>query len=631
MASSFHPRKKIFAGAQGGGVCCVHSGRTKAIGRSRKKEDRHDKSKPQYRKETIMKTLASTLMIVLAVILAPSPASLSAAVDYGVFNGSSENTYSSSAKYVQWGLINAFDAIGLQRRGYWHCGPADFMEDSLLPGSTRCEAADWSTVTVYNGGTVTLRDCPASEFYLFLGTRNWWNGENWTTSRSMRLGESWGVYPGSCRYFFAVGSDTIARGPAMSDAGWPTFSLPSQCDEYNTMHAYPFRIWKPVMTDGLRMVMGLAGYHYFTDANQEKWQKFGAYWRNGYSIAESFARTALDAHPNHMPIVLAQAASYASCDWMLEREHDFLTERPAGNTHFVCSTWIFDRERTYDGYYVWCRSSVANLLSRSTGAQARQGIPAPKTLHVLGFTEGASVDSLLPEKKPSTMDDKQQLWVDRRTGNRYYRQTPVSEQAQGPCVLTVEESLEKAVAFVEDHGLAPLDELTLDGVVTISRMIASAEEIDTNTYSHKPEISGYIIVLKRNLGDLPILTNDVDTVTVEIRANGEVASAVSNYRSGGTLAERETVTPKFLTAGEAKKGLLKPGTAAEVTAGFLPTQDGSLVPVYEVVTQTRAGESSPQATVKYYRMDTLEPLGSNGRSDAGPEAHGAAPASAQGR
>jgi len=80
---------------------------------------------------------------------------------------------------------------------------------------------------VYNGPTVTLRDCSVGEFYALLGTHNWRNGENSTTSDSMLLGESWGVYPGYCRYFFALGNDLLAKGPAMSDDGYPTFSWPA--------------------------------------------------------------------------------------------------------------------------------------------------------------------------------------------------------------------------------------------------------------------------------------------------------------------------------------------------------------------------------------------------------------------
>jgi len=61
---------------------------------------------------------------------------------------------------------------------------------------------------------------------------------------------------------------------------------------------------------------------------------------NGYSIADSFALTALNAHSNSTcPFVMVQAASLASCDWMLTKEHDFLSYRPAGNQYVVCTTW----------------------------------------------------------------------------------------------------------------------------------------------------------------------------------------------------------------------------------------------------------------------------------------------------
>jgi len=33
------------------------------------------------------------------------------------------------------------------------------------------------------------------------------------------------------------------------------------------------------MSDGMRMMLGLTGYHYLTDNDQEKWKKFADYWR----------------------------------------------------------------------------------------------------------------------------------------------------------------------------------------------------------------------------------------------------------------------------------------------------------------------------------------------------------------
>ena len=129
-------------------------------------------------------------------------------------------------------------------------------------------------------------------------------------------------------------------------------------------------------------------------------------------------------------------------------------------------------------------------------------------------------------------------------------------------MLTAEESLEKAAAFIADNHLAAPDELTLDGVVSIRQMTVTAEEIAANKYSHTPEIVGYVVMLKRDLGDLPILTNDTDTIMVEIGPNGQVASAASNYQTGRTVEQRESIAPKFATVEAAKKGLV---TLVEIT------------------------------------------------------------------
>jgi hypothetical protein len=443
-----------------------------------------------------------------------------------------------------------------------------------------------------------------------------WKGINVITSRSIGLGESSGyfigdAYPGFCRYFIVLGTDSVARGPAMSNLGFPVFSRPDLRDPFNLLHADPFKIWGPVMTNGLRMVLGLTGYQYCGTGDREAWKKFADYWRNSYSIAHSFAEAARSADARHMPVVLIQAGSEQACFQMLQGERYFSPYRPSGNV-LLCKWWTNEGLRSYDGYYIWSCPGRVSVQSQATEpeetASAVQNAVPLKGLHVLGYTESASTEGQAGQKRFSKTDDKRQLWTDERTGTVYYRDTEASEVAPGPCVLTVEQSIEKAASFIADNALAALNELTLDGVVTIRQMIATADEVAANKYSHTPEIVGYLIVLKRNLGDLHILTDNVDTITVEIGANGEVASAVSNYRSGRTVEEREAVVPRFSTVEEAKKNLVAPDVDGDVTAGLLPTDDGTYLPVYKVTTPSQDPESSSSAQVRYLRMDTLAPV-----------------------
>jgi len=79
-----------------------------------------------------MNTLKSILMIVLAITMIPGSARVSAAIDYACLTALTTAPIPVAQSTVQWGLMNAFDAIGLHRYGYWHCGPADLIEDSFL-------------------------------------------------------------------------------------------------------------------------------------------------------------------------------------------------------------------------------------------------------------------------------------------------------------------------------------------------------------------------------------------------------------------------------------------------------------------------------------------------------------------
>ncbi|MCU0914463.1 MAG: hypothetical protein MUC88_07880 [Planctomycetes bacterium] len=576
-----------------------------------------------------MKTRYSTILTVGAALLTLGLAASSAPAAYTMFNGWPDSVYDMGAKYAQWGMLNALDALGVPRSGYWHGSPAYFYENSFIPNywtysppEFDSRGADGSAVTVYNGPTGTLWDCAGGGFFALLGMRDSWNGLDAVVSRNMRIGEAPGelyndAYSGTCRYLILLGNDTVALGPAMWDEGYATFSHPDWSNSSNPMHADPFLIWKPVMTSGVRMVMGLTSYQILSNADQASWKRFADYRNNMYSLAESFAYTALDANPGHMPIVLVQAASYDSCHWMLDQERDFLSARPAGSTHYIWRSWGLNRARTYGGYYVWCSAGAAQLQSQMKGLKdktaagtARQAA-WPKEVPVLGYTDGARTRTL------GGTDNPQQLWVDPATDSVYYRKPQASERASGPCTLTEDESLRKAAAFVAEQGLAPLEELAVDGVVTITDMLASAAEIAARKYSHQPQTAGYIVTFKRDLGALPILGNQTDTVQVEIGADGEVASAVSTYRETRTFAKQRSITPKFATLQAAREKLVRPGVAGEVTAGYFPTADGVYVPVYKVLT-LRGEAASPSAEVQYLRMDTLEPVADQAALTEGP-------------
>jgi len=119
---------------------------------------------------------------------------------------------------------------------------------------------------------------------------------------------------------------------------------------------------------------------------------------------------------------------------------------------------------------------------------------------VLGLSEGKRSDSRTGLKAPLRHERQATALDGSAHRSVYYRNTGASDRADGPCVLTAEQSIEKAACFVEDNGIASLDELTLDSVVTISRMVATGGGNRGQFLQPQPEAVGYIVVLKRGSG-----------------------------------------------------------------------------------------------------------------------------------
>jgi len=159
-----------------------------------------------------------------------------------------------------------------------------------------------------------------------------------------------------------------------------------------------------------------------------------------------------------------------------------------------------------------------------------------------------------------------------------------------------------------DHSIVTPKEIELDSVISIRQMAASEEEIATGVFNSEPEVIGYISIFKRKLGRLPILSNQVDTIKIEITRDGEVASLVSNYKHGRVLTEHESIQAPFATVKEAQESLSWMGPIDDVEAGLLPFENGDYVPVYKVTTLDEDSTSSPHPEVQYLRQDTLEPV-----------------------
>jgi len=316
---------------------------------------------------------------------------------------------------------------------------------------------------------------------------------------------------------------------------------------------------------------------------------------------------------------------------MIQNEHAFSSARP-GTGAFVWNSWYTEPLSSYDGYYTWrCSDTAGGQVQAAASEPAARGARPAATrlrdLHVLSCADRPSAANKVVPMAASPADRQQRRWAGQDSENFYYRAQEVVGPVSGPCTLTAQESVDRATSFVAAQGIAAPDELTLDGVVAIRQMAVTAEEITARQYHNTPQTVGYLVRLKRDLGDLPLRTNDTDTIMVEIGRGGQVVRATSNYRTGRTVEQRESIVPRFATIEEAKQGLVPSGTEGEVTAGLLPLEDGAYLPVFRVTTPTPNSELSPGAQVRYLRMDTLAPVQQQDHRPAGPEiqANGPAP------
>ena len=424
-----------------------------------------------------------------------------------------------------------------------------------------------------------------------------------------------------------LGSNTVAIGPARTSSGGLTYTRPDLYQGGNSNHADPCRIWNEVMTDGLRLVLGYTGDSYSGPSDEENWKRFKYYWDRGYSIAESFAHTSLDADERQIPVALAQGRSITACYNTIFNERYFRSSRPLSNR---------DQPR-YRAFCFWYLEPLSDYNRRlySAGGPSREkdaladdvqplslsscvyeSFDSKKTetefqkryLDIFGLGETDPMYEQRTEQTIYQLNDRGEARVHGHDGSFSYRNPRAYENNEDSTVLTKEECVVKAFSLLVDHSIVTPEEVELDSVISIRQMIASEEEIRTGVYNSEPEVVGYISVFKRKLGRLPILSNQVDTIKVEISGNGEVASLISNYKHGRIVTERQLVQPQLATVKEARESISWVGTIDDVEAGLLPLEDGEYVPVYKVTTSGADSTSLPSLAVKYLRQDTLEPV-----------------------
>ncbi|MBN1506410.1 MAG: hypothetical protein JW955_06170 [Sedimentisphaerales bacterium] len=557
-------------------------------------------------------------------------ASLTLAVDYFIASGYTDSEYNDYGWCKVAGLVDAFNGIGLTQYKLVGASPWQFYENSLMPSSNLrwpfdAIRADYATLGVFCGHAGTFKDKSANKFCLFLQARDAFGGTDVIAGEMMALGESLSrdsAYPGYCRYFMALGCNTVAMGPAMSDAGNPTFSRPDLYDRTNSNHADPAKIWWPVMTDGLRMVMGFTDYSYSGNLDRGKWQKFKTYYDMGGSIAWSFANTALDASSYHKPVVLTQGRDGDEC-LSIENEHYFRTYRPNGNGTFRWHWWGSDRVRSFNGYYVWDGPDPAGASNggadrttdlpsegwvyESSDAGAGEDPTIERYLAALGAESNAMLFDAPRERATYKIADGRQLSVDRRSGCLLYQDAQVSA-LNGPSGLSQDECIELARSFLIDSKIVGPNEVVVDSVVTETYMTVTDRQSDPASQNPEPQVARYTVVLKRNLGELPILTNDTDTIRVEIGQNGKIASLVSSYKYGRRVSKVESVKGALPDTWQARAVFAKSGSIQNIRAGMLPMPDGTYVPVYEVAAVTFPDGRLPVAQITCHRMDTLEPV-----------------------
>jgi hypothetical protein len=253
----------------------------------------------------------------------------------------------------------------------------------------------------------------------------------------------------------------------------------------------------------------------------------------------------------------------------------------------------------------------SNYIYESFDSKKTEAEYQKRYLDIFGLAQAHPMYEQCKEHTIYQLDDSDQARVNHQDGRFSYRNPNAYESDEDSVALTKEECIDIALSLLVDHSIVTPKEVELDSVITVCRMEASEEEINTGDFCYEPEAIGYIAVFKRKLGELPILSNQVDTIKVEITVNGEVASLISNYKHGRILTEREVVKPLLATVKEAKESLSWIGVIDDVESGLLPLEDGDYVPVYKVTTSDAGSTSMPTFTVQYLRQDTLEPISFN--------------------
>lgn len=570
------------------------------------------------------------LLLAMAIVFIISSPLLSA--DYGIYCGNNDADHEIT-KYKQWALMDVFDSLGLSKDGYWWSSPYYSWEDSDISWSSDAfdsDRTDHSCVTVIDGRARTGKDPYTNDFFFQIETHYRWNGEKhisnlWRYGAPLRLGESYGWHKGNCRYLMVLGSNTVAIGPARTSSYGLTFTRPDLFQTGNSDHANPYEIWGPVMTDGVRMVLGFTGAAYSSPSDEENWKRFKYYFDMGYSIAESFAHASIDADGRQIPVALAQGRSITACSNTIFNERYFTSSRPFSNRYqpryMKCFYWYLEPLSDYNRRF-YSSSDLAhekdvlagdvdplnhsNYIYESFDSKKTETEYQKRYLDIFGLGE---TDPMYEQRKKQTiyqLDDSDEARVDHQDGSFSYRNPRAYESNEDSIMLTKEECIDKAFSLLLDHSIVTQKEVELDSVISICQMVASEEEISTGVFNSEPEVIGYISVFKRKLGGLPILSNRVDTIKVEISGNGEVASLISNYKHGRILTERQLVQPLFATVKETKESLSWMGTIDDIEAGLLPLEDGDYVPVYKVTTLDAGSTSLPSLTVQYLRQDTLE-------------------------
>lgn len=560
-------------------------------------------------------------------------------LDYGMYSGLNDEDYQ-KAKYMQFGWRDAFNQLGLSQHKYIGSVPWQWYENSFVPSYRSYEIpqfdsarADYSALTVYVGHSGTFQDARTKDFFFLMETRNSWNEVSYFTSDMVRLGESLGYlpdddYPGYCRYVLALGCNAVAMGPAVFDGEHATYSRPDLFNPDHPDHANPFLIWGPVMTDGVRLVLGHTDYTYFSGStDQDKYRRFADLLGGDCSIAEAFARTSREAFDAQKPVVIAQGATLQECESIIEDEDAFSNDRPLGNAVRLLYCWYEDRvlehsdssktRKVAANSHAVARSdkSISEIsalpdtlaLYTSEDSDEVQTETLRKYMHLLGVDKFDAVHGDAKTRKTlCKVDEDRKVVIDSRRGSLYYRDTKAARTYKGTCQLSKSECIDQALQLLVKNDIVAPEELCVNKTIAVSRWAATANEVASNVYTSSPEIVRYIVVLKRKLGALPILSNDADTITVEIGATGDLVSLTSEYAYGRTVTAQHAVAPIFRTVDEAKSGLPSVGAIRDLRTGLLADEDGGYLPVYEVITMANSSGLTPRPDVTYYRVDTLE-------------------------